>query len=69
MTGGIEPRSVRSSAVRTLMELTMAIAVTVEPGPTGVSSPWMVMSASAELEGNKPDDVLARILETVEVPR
>ena len=33
MTGGIAPRSTSSRAVRTLMELTMAMAVIVEPGP------------------------------------
>ena len=39
MTGGIAPRSTSSWAVRTLMELTIATAARVEPGPTGVSSP------------------------------
>ncbi len=38
-TGGRAPRSRRSSAVRTLMQLTMATAPMVEPGPTGVSRP------------------------------
>ena len=33
MTGGMAPRSASSSAVRTLMELTMAMAAIVEPGP------------------------------------
>ena len=33
MTGGIAPRSASSSAVRTLMELTIATAAIVEPGP------------------------------------
>ncbi len=47
MAGGIAPRSARSWAVRTLMELTMATAVIVEPGPIGVSTPSMSTSASA----------------------
>ena len=33
MTGGSAPRSARSWAVRTLMQLTMATAAIVEPGP------------------------------------
>ena len=48
MTGGIASRSTSSSAVRTLMELTMATAAIVLPGPTGVSRPSTVTSASAD---------------------
>ena len=47
MTGGSAPRSTSSCAVRTLMELTIATAAIVEPGPTGVSSPSIATSASA----------------------
>ena len=57
MTGGMAPRSTSSSAVRTLMELTMATAVIVEPGPTGVSRPSMVMSASAWRGAQVDDEV------------
>ena len=41
------PCSARSWAVRTLMLLTTATAASVEPGPTGVSTPSMATSASA----------------------
>src|ERR1035437_1189690 len=47
MTGGIAPRATRSSAVRTLIALTMATAPMVDPGPMGVSREPMVTIASA----------------------
>ena len=47
MVGGNAPRSARSWAVRTLMLLATATAASVEPGPTGVSTPSMATSASA----------------------
>ena len=47
ITGGTSPRFTRSSATRTLIELTMATAAMVDPGPTGVSNPSIIDKASA----------------------
>ena len=47
MTDGIAPCSTSNWAVRTLIELTIATAAMVEPGPTGVSRPSTVIRASA----------------------